>query len=89
MRVTAARTRRISMAELICTNAGHRSRLIYRIRLDRGPVEGRRRGFTGTDYARLLDAAQQQLGGPIVLVRDDLSMHVSRPMHQPIAPDQD
>ncbi|WUI77701.1 hypothetical protein OHS81_29400 [Streptomyces sp. NBC_00400] len=40
------------MAALICTKAGHRSRLIYRIRLDRGPAKGRRNGFTETDYAR-------------------------------------
>ena len=59
------------MAALICTKPGHRPRLIYRIHLDHGPARGRRKGFTETDYApRLLDAAHQQLGGPIVLVWD-------------------
>ncbi|MFF1568343.1 transposase, partial [Streptomyces sp. NPDC058293] len=67
MRVTAAGTKRVSMTALICTKPGRRSRLIYRIHLDRGPAKGRRKGFTETDYARLLDAAHQQLGGPIVL----------------------
>lgn len=43
------------MAALICTRSGHRSRLIYRIHLDRAPAEGRRRGFTETDYAHLLE----------------------------------
>ncbi|MEU0969197.1 transposase [Streptomyces sp. NPDC005917] len=35
-----------------------------------------------TDYARLLDAAHQRLGGPIVLVWDNLNTHVSRTMRQ-------
>ena len=60
----------------------HRSRLIYRIHLDRGPAKGRRKGFTETDCARLLDAAHQQLDGPIILVWDNLNTHVSRTMRQ-------
>jgi hypothetical protein len=82
VRVTAAGTKRVSMAALICTKSGHRSRLIYRIHLDRGPAKGRRKGFTETYYARPLEAAHQQLGGPIVLVRDNLNTHVSRTMRQ-------
>ncbi|WSN64059.1 transposase [Streptomyces sp. NBC_01361] len=78
MRVTAAGTKRVSMAALICTKAGRRPRLIYRVHLDRGPAKSRRKGFTETDYARLLDAAYQQLGGPVVLVWDNLNTHVSR-----------
>ncbi len=71
VRVTAQGTKRGSMAALICTKAGHRPRLIYRIHVDRGPAKGRRKDFTETDYARLLDGAHQQLGGPIVLVWDN------------------
>ncbi|MFJ9634699.1 transposase [Streptomyces sp. NPDC101175] len=41
-----------------------------------------RKGFTETDYARLLDAAHPQLGGPIVLVWDHLNTHVSCTMRQ-------
>ncbi|MER5201493.1 transposase [Streptomyces sp. NPDC002884] len=85
VRVTAAGTKRVSMAALICTKSGHRSRLICRIHLDRGPAKGRRKGFAETDYARLLDAAHQQLGGPIVLVRDNLHTHVSHTMRELIA----
>ncbi len=85
VRVSAAGTKRVSMAALICTKAGRRSRLIYRIHLDRGPAKGRRKGFTETDYAHLLDAAHQQLGGAIVLVWDNLNTHVSRAMHELIA----
>ncbi|WP_410092925.1 hypothetical protein [Streptomyces sp. uw30] len=43
------------MATLICTKAGRRPRLIYRLHLDRVPAKGRRKGFTETDYARLLE----------------------------------
>lgn len=85
MKVTSAGTKRVSMAALICTKAGRGPRLIYRIHLDRGPARGRRKGFTETDYARLLDAAHQQLGGPVVLVWDNLNTHVSRTMRRLIA----
>jgi putative transposase len=43
------------------------------------------RGFTETDYARFLDAAHQQLGGPVVLVWDNLNTHVSLAMGELIA----
>ena len=45
----------------------------------------RRKGFTETDYAALLDAAHRQLGGPIVLVWDNLNTHVSAAMAEVIA----
>ncbi|WSP86522.1 transposase [Streptomyces sp. NBC_01235] len=78
MRVTAAGTKRVSMTGMICTKPGHRSRLNYRIHLDGGPAKGRRKGFTETAYAALLDAAHQQLGGPIVLVWDNLKCATRR-----------
>ena len=46
---------------------------------------GRRKGFTETDYAALLDAAHSQLGGPIVLVWDNLNTHVSAAMAELVA----
>lgn len=45
VRVTAVGSKRVSMAALICIKSGHRSRLIYRIHLDRGPAKDRRKGF--------------------------------------------
>lgn len=48
VKVTAAGTKRVSMAALICTKAGRRPRLIYRIHLDRGPAKGRRRASPKT-----------------------------------------
>lgn len=49
VKVTAAGTKRVSMAALICSKAGRMPRLIYRIHLGRGPAKGRRKGFTEID----------------------------------------
>ena len=38
----------------------------------------KRKGFTEADYARLLDAAHQDLGGPVVLVWDNLKCATRR-----------
>ena len=85
--MTAQGSKRVSIAALIATRPGTagRAQLIYRTHLDRGSGKHRRKGFTETDYARLLDAAHQQLHGPIVLVWDNLPTHVSRTMRQLIA----
>ncbi|MFD0480536.1 transposase [Nonomuraea thailandensis] len=72
--VTGKGSGRVSVAGLICLKAGHRTRLIYRMLLYRGR-RGEQKGFREVDYARLLDAAHQQLGGPIVLVWDNLTAH--------------
>ncbi|WP_425582201.1 transposase [Streptosporangium carneum] len=75
---------RVSITGMICVKAGHRSRMIYRVRLHRGR-KGERRSFAERDYARLLDAAHQQLGGSIVLVWDNLNTHLSHAMRTYIA----
>ena len=67
---------RISIAGLTCYRPGQRSRLIYRMILHRGR-KNERRSFTELDYIGLLDAAHQQLDGPIVLVWDNLNTHLS------------
>ena len=87
MKVTAAGSKRVSVAALIAARPGTagRARLIYRTHLDRGSGRHRRKGFAETDYARLLDAAHQELGGATVLVWDNLPTHVSRKMRQLIA----
>src|SRR3954447_8244939 len=77
VRVTAAISPRVSVAALLATKPEHRPRLLYRTH--RGH-RGGRKGFTEADYAALLDAAHQQLGGPIVLVWDNLSTHTSKAM---------
>ena len=68
VKVTGGHNSRVSLAALICVEPGHRPRLIYRVHRRRARGKDQRKGFTETDYARLLDAAHQQLGGPLVLV---------------------
>ncbi|WP_344620243.1 transposase [Dactylosporangium salmoneum] len=75
---------RISIAGLTCYMPGRRSRFIYRTMVHRGR-RGERRSFSEHDYISLLDAAHQQLGGPIVLIWDNLNTHISAVMRQLIA----
>jgi DDE superfamily endonuclease len=81
--VTGSANRRVSVAALLCTKPGQRTRLIYRIHA--GRRKGERKGFTEAGYARLLDAAHQQLAGPLVVVWDNLNAHVSAAMDELIA----
>ncbi|MFG2216768.1 transposase [Streptomyces sp. NPDC048685] len=74
VRVRGRSRRRISIAALTCYKPGHRSRLIYRPRRDDGNRDGRK-SFSWRDYRDLLIVAHQQLGGPIVLVWDNLNVH--------------
>jgi len=81
--VTGGSNTRVSLAALIAVRPGQQPRLIYRThRSRRGD---KRKGFTEHEYARLLDAAHQQLGGPLVLVWDNLNTHTSRAMRDLIA----
>jgi hypothetical protein len=84
VRVTGGHNKRVSLAALIATRPGHRARLIYRTHAG-GRRDDRRKGFTETDYARFLDAAHQQLSGPVVLIWDNLNTHTSRAMRELIA----
>jgi hypothetical protein len=81
--VSSTNSPRVSVAALLATKPGHQPRLIYRTH--RGRRGARRKGFTETDYATLLDAAHQQLGGPIVLAWDNLNTHVSAAMRELVA----
>jgi len=74
--VTGGSNTRVSLAALIAARPGCRPRLIYRTH--RGRRDDQRKGFTETDYARLLDAAHQQLGGPLVVVWDNLKCATRR-----------
>jgi putative transposase len=82
--VSAAGSGRVSLAGLVCTKPGQRPRLIYRTRTHRGR-KGEPKGFAEADYAALFDAAHQQLGGPIVVVWDNLNAHVSAVMRALVA----
>jgi transposase len=83
VRVTAQNAPRLSVAALVAVKPGQQPRLIYRTHRRRRA--SRRKGLTEADYAALLDAAHRQLGGPIVLVWDNLNTHVSTAMAELIA----
>jgi hypothetical protein len=72
---------RVSIAGLLCTRPGHRTRLFLRIlvhhRHRRPPVP---RSLSEQDYIRLLDTAHRHLDAPIVLVWDNLGSHLSARM---------
>ncbi|TDQ52612.1 putative transposase [Actinorugispora endophytica] len=78
MRVGAAGSDRVALAALVCVKAGHRPRLFYRTHIHHGHRRNDPKGFTATDHVHLLDAAHQRLGGPIVLVWDNLNTHTSK-----------
>jgi transposase len=75
------------MAGLTCYKPGKRSRMFYSIREYRGR-KGEPKGIGWRDLRDLRDLlgrAHIQLGGPIVLVWDNLRMHLVEPMRQFIA----
>lgn len=76
--------RKLSIAGLAAYRTGHRPRLIYRVILHTGR-KGEPKSFTETHFAALLDAAHQQLGGPILLIWDQLPQHKSARMRALIA----
>jgi transposase len=76
------------MAGMTCYKTGERSRLIYGIHVYRGR-KGEKKGFGWQDYRDLIVRAHMQLGGPIVLVWDNLSTHLVPPMKEFIAANED
>jgi transposase len=85
VKVTGGSNRRESLAALLCIKPGQRPRLIYRVHHARRRRNDRRKDFTETDCARLLDAAHQQLADPIVVAWDNLNVHVSDAMTDLVA----
>ena len=82
--MTGGSNKRVSLAALIAVKAGQQPRLIFRVHAGRRNGD-KHKGFTEAGYARLLDAAHQQLGGPLVVVWDNLNTHVSRAMRRLVA----
>ncbi|WP_344174835.1 transposase, partial [Pilimelia columellifera] len=76
--------RRMSVAGMVAYKPGQRARLLYRLMLHRGR-KGEPKGFAEAQFAEMIDAAHQQLGGPIVLIWDGLPAHKSRRMRKMIA----
>ena len=75
VKVTGGSNTRVSLAALIAIKPGYAPRLLYRVHRTRRRRGDTRKGFTETGYARLFDAAHQQLAGPIVVVWDNLNVH--------------
>jgi putative transposase len=86
VKVTAAGTKRVSLAGLLAFKPGAEDapRFIHRTIVYHGR-KNEKKGFAEEDYIRLLDAAHQQLGGPIVLVWDNIDTHKSEKMRRLIA----
>ena len=74
VRVRGRSWRRMSVAALACYKPGEQTRLIYRPRFHLR-LKGARNSFAWTDYRDLLVRAHIQLGGPIVVVWDNLNTH--------------
>ncbi|WP_159047399.1 IS630 family transposase [Streptomyces sp. XY332] len=80
IRVRGRSQRRFSIAALCCYKPGERSRLVCRPKRHTDHKSGGRKSFAWTEYRDLLIAAHQQLGGPIVLIWDNLKFHKDRRM---------
>lgn len=72
---------RVSMTGMTCYKPGERPRLIYAIR----EYRGRKDEPTGSgwkDYRDLVLRARTQVGGTIVLVRDNVRMYMAAPLRE-------
>ncbi|WP_420082048.1 IS630 family transposase (plasmid) [Streptomyces sp. JL4002] len=76
IRVRGRSRRRTSVAALCCYKPGEKSRLIHRPRTHL-LLKGARKSFSWKDYRDLLVRAHIQLGGPIVVVWDNLNTHLA------------
>ncbi|WJV49012.1 transposase [Streptomyces flavofungini] len=84
VRVRGRGSGRVSIAGLTCYKPGKRSRTFYSVREYRGR-KGEPKGIGWRDLCDLLIRAHIQLGGPIVLVWDNLRMHLVEAMRRFIA----
>jgi putative transposase len=84
--VAAAGTKRVSLAGMLCFRLGAEQtpRLIQRSMVCRGR-KNEKKGFGEHAYIRLVDAAHQQLRGPLVLAWDNINTHKSKKMRELIA----
>ncbi|MEU9269126.1 transposase [Streptomyces sp. NPDC048251] len=84
VRVRGRGSGRVSMAGMVCYQPGRRSRMFYAVREYRGRV-GQPKGFGWRDLRDLVVRARIQLGGPIVLVWDNVRLHLTAGMREFIA----
>jgi hypothetical protein len=84
VRVRGRGSGRVSMAGMGCYQPGCRSRRFYAVREYRGRV-GQPNGFGWRDLRDLVVRARIQLGGPLLLARDYVRLHLTSGMRQFIA----
>ncbi|MDO0930410.1 transposase [Streptomyces sp. DG2A-72] len=84
VRVRGRGSGRVSMAGMVCYKPGQRSRVIYAVREYHGR-KNEPKGFGWKDLRNLLVRARIQLGGPIVLVWDNVRLHLTAGMREFIA----
>lgn len=79
---------RISVAGMVCTRPGTRTRLVFRMLVHHGR-KSEKKGFREQDSAALPDAAHQQPGGKTVLVWDNATQHKDTVMRDLLAARKD
>jgi transposase len=84
VRVSGKGSGRVHLAGMIATKPHARTRLIYRILVNRGR-RGDPKGFRENDFAKLLDLTHQRLPGPMVLIWDNSTQHTDARMRTLIA----
>ncbi|WP_275561275.1 transposase [Streptomyces sp. 5-6(2022)] len=88
VRVRGRGSGRVSMTGMTCYKPGERSRLIYAVREYRGRKD-EPKGFGWRDFRDLIVRARTQLGGPVVLVWDNVRLHLTAGMREFIAANAD
>lgn len=81
MTVSGRRSGLLSVAGLIATRPGSRTRLCHRLRTHPSG-KGKRRSMSERDFIALVDGTHQLIKAPIVLVWDRLNTHVSRTIRE-------
>lgn len=81
IRVRGRSWRRLSIAAMCCYKPGERARLIWRPRRY-GRHKHERKSFTWRDCRELVHRAHLQLGGPILLIWDNLNVHLATGMRR-------
>lgn len=88
VRVRGRGSGRVSMAGMTCYKPGQRSRMFYAVREYNGRKD-QPKGFGWRDLRDLLIRARNQLGGPIVLVWDNVRIHLTAPLREFVAANAD
>ncbi|MEV8597803.1 transposase [Streptomyces sp. NPDC052012] len=84
VRVRGRGSGRVSMAGMVRFKRGERSRVFYAARECNGR-KGQPKGFSWRDLRDLLIRTRIQLGGPVVLVWDNVRLHLTAGMREFIA----